>query len=52
MYLQDFLGEVVAVLHHHQHVFFSDQFLDDGVDDFAHLNGFFSCVDQSALEVD
>jgi hypothetical protein len=52
MYLQYFLGEVVAVLHHHQHMFFSDQFLDDGVDDLAHLDRFFSRVDQSALEVD
>jgi hypothetical protein len=41
MYLQDLLGQVVAVLHHHQHVLFPDQLLDDGVDDLAHLQGFF-----------
>ena len=41
MYLQDLLGQVVAVLHHHQHVLLPDQLLDDGVDDLAHLQGFF-----------
>lgn len=52
MYLQDLLGEVVAVLHHHQHVLFPDQFLDDGVDDLAHLEGFLGGVDKAPLEVD
>lgn len=52
MYLQDLLSQVVAVLHHHQHVLLSDQFLDDGVDDLAHLQGFFGGVDKAPLKVD